>query len=107
MKLLKKICVLVLIISTLNLTFFGNAFANDANKKNSITKMPVEIRSTPAEQIPEGDAGDKQNWFDKYKWWILSGLVIAAGGAAAAGGGDDDGGPNTPGGQEGSYTVSW
>jgi len=100
MKRLKKICALALIVTTLNLTFFGMVFANYTNK-TSITEVPVEIRSTPSKNMP---GKDEESWLSKYKWWILGGVVLIAGGAAAgaAGGGGED-----PPNNEGNYTVTW
>ena len=85
MKSLKRIFTALLILLTFNLYLPKITFA-----EQSLTKHPLETRSTPEEEIPtikEKTSG--------WKWLIVLGLVggmvaVAAGGGGGGNGGDSE-----------------
>jgi len=106
MKSLKKLLMLVLVLSILNLYLPNIAFAENPQlfAKAEITKHKPDILSTPEEDIPTIKKKKTSSWT-----WLI--LLVLAGGLAAAvggGGGDDGGGaspPPPP--DEGDVTVTW
>jgi hypothetical protein len=98
MKLLKRIFVALLIILTFNLYLPKITFAGQVP-----TKHPLEIRSTPEEDIPTETLKKTSGW----TWVIL--LALIGGAAAAASGGEDGGedGSDNGGDNEGAVTVTW
>ena len=96
MKLLKRIFVALLIILTFNLYLPKITFAGQVP-----TKHPLEIRSTPEEDIPTIKEKKTSGW----TWVIL--LALIGGAAAAASGGDNGGENGGDSGDTGSYTGTW
>ena len=90
MKSIKKIFIVLLILLTFNLYLPNVTLAEQGP-----TKHPLEIRSTPPEDIPKIKVKKPSGW----KWLIVVGLI---GGAAYALGGDDDDGGGT-----GGVTGTW
>lgn len=95
MKMIKKSLIALLILSTVNFFILNATFA-----ESSFTKHPLEIRSTPQEEIPKIKVKEGSGW----TWVLVLGLI---GGVAAAlsGGGDGDGPAN--GDDTGSGTINW
>jgi len=106
MKLLKRILISLLILLTVNLYLPKITFAGQ-----DLIKKPLEIRSTPEEDIPTEKVKKTSGW----TWVILAAL---AGGLVYAFGGGDDGddtGDDTgdtgddgdEAGDDGEYTITW
>jgi hypothetical protein len=79
MKVIKKSLIVLLILSTVNLFIPKAIFAEPAPTKN-----PLEIRSTPEEEIPTIKEKKTSGW----KWLIVLGLVGGVVAVAAGGGGN-------------------
>jgi len=106
MESLKKLFILVLILSILNLYLPNIAFAEQHQlfAKADITKHKPEILSTPEEDIPTIKAKKTSGW----TWVILLALIGGVAAAAAGGGGGDGGGGGGNGdGDTGDVTVTW
>jgi len=96
MKLLKRIFVSLLILLTFNLYLPNPAFADQ-----TLTKHPLETRSTPEEEIPTTKAKKTSGW----TWLIVLGLV--GGMVAVAAGGGGDGGGNGGDSETGDVDYDW
>ena len=94
MKLLKRIFTALLILLTFNLYMPGITFA-----AQSLTKHPLEIRSTPEKTIPVKKVAKKKS---KWLWWVL-GLVVTGGGAYYLLQGEEEEEKE----DTGSYTGTW
>lgn len=90
MKLLKRVFIALLIVLSLNLYRSDAIFAGQ-----SITEHPLEIRSTPEEEISTGKVEKPSTWI----WLLAVGLI---GGVVAVSSGDDEGGSDT-----GNVTYGW
>ncbi|HSR12809.1 MAG TPA: hypothetical protein VLS90_15305, partial [Thermodesulfobacteriota bacterium] len=113
-KRMRKILILLLVVSVVNLYVPRVAFAQVGDIEEDITKNPPEMRSTPEENIPvETVRKGIPTWV-----WVGVGVLAAgavAGIAAGAGGGGGGGGgssaaPATGGsasGNKGSVAVGW
>lgn len=108
MKSMKKIFIALLILLTFNLYLPNVAFAEQGP-----TKHPLEIRSTPAKDIPKIKVKKTSGWT-----WVI--VVVLLGGlltAASGGDGDDSTGSSSStdsgdsgsddSGDSGDYTVTW
>ena len=98
MKLVKRIFTALLILLTFNLYLPNVVFAEQGP-----TKHPLEIRSTPAKDIPKIKVKKTSGW----KWLIVLGLV---GGMVAAASGGDSGGGSSGGddsGDSGDVSGTW
>jgi len=89
MKSMKKIFIVLLILLTFNLYLPNVAFAEQGP-----TKHPLEIRSTPAKDIPKIKVKKTSGW----TWVIVVGLLGGLLAAASSGGGGDSGGDSSSGG---------
>ena len=95
MKSMKKIFIVLLILLTFNLYLPNAAFAEQGP-----TKHPLEIRSTPAKDIPtikEKTSG--------WTWLIVAALI--GGMVVAASGGDGDSGDGSGDSDGGDVTGTW
>ena len=88
MKSMKKIFIVLLILLTFNLYLPNVIFAEQGP-----TKHPLEIRSTPAKDIPKIKVKKTSGW----KWLIVLGLVGGMVAVAAGGDGGDNGGDSETG----------
>ena len=104
MKSLKKLFILVLILSILNLYLPNIAFAEQQQlfAKADITKHKPEILSTPEEDIPTIKVKKTSSWT-----WVILLALIGGVAAVAGGGGDSGGGASPPPPDEGDVTVTW
>jgi len=106
MEVIKKVFILMLTVLTLNLYFPKVFYAADGQMyaEANTTMHPLQIRSTPDEDIATDKPKKKSKW---WLWTLLAVAVIGAGAAAAAGGSDSsgDGGGGTS--TEGSAEISW
>ena len=107
MEVLKKVFILMLTVLTLNLYLPKTFYAAEGQMyaEANITVHPLEIRSTPDEDIVSDKPKEKSKW---WLWTLLAVAVIGAGAAATAGGSDSGssgggGGTST----EGSAEISW
>ena len=102
MKSMKKIFIALLILLTFNLYLPNAAFAEQGP-----TKHPLEIRSTPAKDIPKIKVKKTSGW----TWVIVVGLRGGMVAAASSGGGGDGGGSDSGGGSGdsdgGDVTGTW
>jgi hypothetical protein len=99
MRTLRKPFIVFLILLTANLFIARVIFAEQGP-----TKHPLEIRSTPEEEIPTIKEKKTSGW----TWLILIALVGGAAAAAGGGGGEKSSGSSTNGGGDtGSYTGTW
>ncbi len=94
MKLVKRIFTALLILLTFNLYLPNVAFAEQGP-----TKHPLEIRSTPAKDIPKIKVKKTSGW----KWLIVLGLVGGIAAVAAGGGGGGNGGDS----ETGDVDYNW
>jgi len=107
MDLLKKLFILMLTVLTLNLYLPKTFYAAEGQMyaEANITVHPLEIRSTPDEDIATDEPKKKSKW---WLWALLAVAAIGAGAAVAAGGTDSStsggGGTDTT---EGSAEISW
>ncbi len=100
MSLLKRILVMMVILSVLGIHFPNACFAlneryGQARTPKTITKHPPEVKS-----IPEIQSTGKSNWL-----WLLLGVVAI--GALAGGGGGGGGGGEPPPPDYGNITIQW
>ena len=103
MKSMKKIFIALLILLTFNLYLPNVAFAEQGP-----TKHPLEIRSTPAKDIPRIKVKKTSGW----TWVIVVGLLGGVLAAASSGGGGDSGGGSGSGseggdGDSGDVSGTW
>ena len=107
MKLVKRIFTALLILLTFNLYLPNATFAEQGP-----TKHPLEIRSTPAKDIPKIKVKKTSGW----TWLIVAALIAGMVAAASGGDGDDSTGSSSSGGtgdsgddsgDTGDYTVTW
>ena len=102
MKLVKRIFTALLILSTFNLYLPNAIFAEQGP-----TKHPLEIRSTPAKDIPKIKVKKTSGW----TWVIVVGLLGGLLAAASSGGGDDSAGGSSGGGSgdgnSGDVSGTW
>jgi len=108
MDLLKKTFILMLTVLTLNLYFPKVFYASDGTMyaEANITVHPLEIRSTPDEDIATDEPKKKSKW---WLWALLAAAAIGAGAAVASAGGSDSGGGGSSSATstEGSAEISW
>jgi len=98
MKSMKKIFIVLLIPLTFNLYLPNATFAEQGP-----TKHPLEIRSTPAKDIPKIKVKKTSGWTWVIVVGLLGGMVVAASGGDSGGGssgGDDSG-------DTGDVTGTW
>ncbi len=89
MKSIKKIFIALLILLTFNLYLPNVAFAEQGP-----TKHPLEIRSTPAKDIPKIKVKKTSGWTWVIVAALIGGMVVAASGGDSgddSSGGDDSG----------------
>lgn len=101
MKVIKKSLIVLLILATANLFIPKAIFAEQGP-----TEHPLEIRSTPPEDIPKIKVKKPSGW----TWVIVLGLVGGMVAAASSAGGGSSGGSGGSGGGSGytgSYTGTW
>ena len=96
MKLLKRILISLLILLTVNLYLPKITLA-----EQDLIKKPLEIRSTPEEDIPTEKVKKTSGW----TWVILA--ALAGGLAYALGGDDDDDDDEDDDDDTGDYTITW
>ena len=107
MEVLKKVFILMLTVLTLNLYFPNVFYAADGQMyaETNITMHPLQIRSTPDENLVSEEPKKKSKW---WLWTLLAVAVVGGGAAAASAGGSDssgDSGGSTS--TEGSAEISW
>ena len=107
MEVLKNVFILMLTVLVLNLYFPKVIYAADGQMyaEANITIHPLQIRSTPDEDIATEEPKKKSKW---WLWTLLAVAVVGGGAAAASAGGSDssgDGGGGTS--TEGSAEISW
>ncbi len=98
MKSMKKIFIVLLILLTFNLYLPNVIFAEQGP-----TKHPLEIRSTPAKDIPKIKVKKTSGWTWVIVAALIGGMVVAASGGDSGGGssgGDDSG-------DTGDVTGTW
>jgi hypothetical protein len=106
MRIFKKIFVLLLVVSIMNLYFpqvtFGQA--SDTRGQAGVTKNPPEFLTSPELNIPVEKETKTAGWV-----WVALGIVLVGGLAAAAAGGGGGGGGTTTGTTPttGSVAVGW
>ena len=93
---MKRIFIVLLILLTFNLYLPNVIFAEQGP-----TKHPLEIRSTPAKDIPKIKVKKTSGW----TWVIVLGLV--GGMVAVAAGGGGDGGGNGGDSETGDVDYDW
>ena len=101
MKVLKKCLILLLILSTVNLFISKAIFAEPTS-----TKHPLEIRSTPQEEIPKETVKKTSGW----ALVVVLGLIGGAAAALSNGGGDSEGSGSGTGGngsETGDVDYTW
>jgi len=107
MEVIKKVFILMLTVLTLNLYFPKVFYAADSQMyaEANITMHPLQIRSTPDEDIATEEPKKKSKWW----LWTLLAVVVVGGGAAAASSGGSDSSGDSGGGEstEGSAEISW
>ena len=89
MKLVKRIFTALLILLTFNLYLPNATFAEQGP-----TKHPLEIRSTPAKDIPKIKVNKTSGWTWVIVAALIGGMVVAASGGDSgddSSGGDDSG----------------
>ncbi len=110
--LIKKILVMLLIGSLLNLYLPRVTFSQVGDIEEEITKHPPEMRSTPEEDFPV-ETGEKKSSIPTWVWVGLGVLVagaavaVAAGGGGGGGGGSSSSSTTSAGGNKGSVAVGW
>ena len=99
MKKFKKIFVLLIIVSIINLKIPLNPFGQER-----VTKRPPGFISSPEVNLPVEKESKMSSWT-----WLILGLLAVGGVAAAAGGGGGGGGGTTtsPTPTAGSVAVGW
>jgi len=107
MKSMKKIFIALLILLTFNLYLTNAAFAEQGP-----TEHPLEIRSTPAKDIPKIKVKKTSGWTWVIVIGLLGGLLAAASGgdgddSTGSGSSGDTGGSGDDSGDSGDYTVTW
>ena len=104
----KKILIVLLILTTLNFYIPGIAISGEiilSSRDNITTHLPESV-STPEKEIP-GETTTVTSEKGGKKWlWAVVIIAAIAGGAAGAGSGGGNGGGNN-GGSTGSINVSW
>jgi hypothetical protein len=107
MEVIKKVFILMLTVLMLNLYFPKVFYAADGQMyaENNITMHPLQIRSTPDEDIATEEPKKKSKW---WLWTLLSVVVVGGGAAVASAGGSDSSGDSGGGtSTEGSAEISW
>ena len=106
MRTMKRIFVLILIVSIMNLYFPQVTFSQvtDTSGQEGVTKNPPEFLTSPEVNIPVEKETKVSTWT-----WVVLGVLLVGGIAAAAagGGGGGGGGSSTPPASNGSVTVGW
>ena len=124
MKLLKRILISLLILSTVNLYLPKINFA-----EQDLIKNPLEIRSTPEEDIPTEKVKKTSGWTWLMVVGMIGGMLAAVsgrggggsmgghgsgggddgsgGGDGSSGGGDDGSGGGDGSSDTGDYTITW
>ena len=107
MRIFRKIFVLLLVVSIMNLYFprvtFGQA--SDTSGQAGVTKNPPEFLTSPELNIPVEKETKTAGWV-----WVALGVVLVGGVAAAAAGGGGGGGGGTTTGTTpttGSVAAAW
>ena len=101
MKYIKKLFVIVLVISTLNLYLPKMALAQQLFASAEVPKHEPQSWGTPEEDIPTIKKKKTSGW----TWVILVALVGGIAAAASSGGGSSGGGDGSS--DTGSYTGTW